>query len=71
MSLEIRFRGEARDEFLQATAWYERRSAGLGAEFVAEVGPSRVGSSFAPSFTEAVIREAGTGGADPKPLRPA
>jgi toxin ParE1/3/4 len=37
MSLEIGFRAEARAEFVEASAWYEARRPGLGAEFITEI----------------------------------
>ncbi len=37
MSLPIRLLPEARDEFDEATDWYEQKQAGLGATFVARV----------------------------------
>lgn len=38
MSLPIRLLPEAKDEFDQATDWYEQKQPGLGATFVARVG---------------------------------
>jgi plasmid stabilization system protein ParE len=38
MSLRVVFRRAAKDEFSDAAAWYEERRAGLGEQFVAEVG---------------------------------
>jgi plasmid stabilization system protein ParE len=37
MSLEIVFRRAARREFDEATAWYEERLPGLGAQFVTAI----------------------------------
>lgn len=37
MTLEVVFRPAARAEFDGATLWYEDRSPGLGAHFVAEI----------------------------------
>lgn len=38
MSDELRFHRAARAELREAAFWYEARGAGLGAEFVAEIG---------------------------------
>ena len=38
MSHEVHFHAAARREFREAALWYETRGAGLGAEFVAEMG---------------------------------
>ena len=37
MSLPVTFRRAARDEFIEAAAWYEVRHPNLGAEFIAEI----------------------------------
>jgi plasmid stabilization system protein ParE len=37
MSLAASFRPAARDEFVEAAAWYESRQDGLGAQFVAQI----------------------------------
>ena len=37
MSLAISFHRAANSEFIEASAWYEEKRAGLGAEFITEV----------------------------------
>ena len=37
MSLLVTFRHAARDEFIEAAAWYEVRHPNLGVEFIAEI----------------------------------
>ena len=37
MSLFVAFRRAAREEFIEAAAWYEFRRASLGVEFIAEI----------------------------------
>lgn len=47
----LRFRPEARLDLLEASAWYENRSPGLGAEFVRAVDVAAAGIlRFAESF---------------------
>ena len=41
MSLTIAYRRAAREEFIEAAAWYEFRRANLGAEFIAEIDRCR------------------------------
>jgi plasmid stabilization system protein ParE len=38
MSLRVVFRRDASDEIADAAAWYEQRRAGLGEQFLAELG---------------------------------
>ncbi len=38
MTLKVVFRAAARQEFAEASQWYEARRRGLGGEFLAEVG---------------------------------
>lgn len=38
VSRELRFHRGARQELREAARWYEARAAGLGAEFVTEIG---------------------------------
>ena len=40
MSLLVAFRRPARDEFIEATAWYEERHPNLGADFIPEIDRS-------------------------------
>ena len=37
MTLKVVFRRAARDEFIDATFWYEERQPGLGSQFVLEI----------------------------------
>lgn len=59
MSHELRFHRAARSELREAAHWYESRGAGLGAEFVSEVGACLARVAERPDVFPEILRAPG------------
>lgn len=55
--MKVRFRHEAKTEYLEAIAWYENRRSGLGREFAEQIGHAVTQAQLAPGR----FREVGKG----------